>query len=211
MSKTMKYTQYLYEGSAEMELEVSDDAIVYLVGIELGTKGFRMHALVRTSEKTKADRCFLIGNHWFTFLRRISLPDCGLPCKPVTECEPPTDCYIVFLQKRLFNWQETSCILENCKDENGETDWEKLKEFRMSIEGISKIRRFTDRGIEVIHLQVKDITGDDRISVELHTWEYDYTWGGVQPCNSCNFFTTEEKYKQLFNDKLEEYYKLFKE
>ena len=211
MRKTLKYTQYLYEGSTEMELEVPDDTIVYLTGSGHGIEDFRFYALIRTSEKVKADMCFLIGNYWFTFLRRVSFSECGLPCKSVTECEPPTDCYIVFLQKRRFTLQETARILEACKSENGETDWEKLKEFRMSIEGISKIKKFTDRGIETVHLDFKDLVGQDQVSVSLFTWDYDHTWEGDQPCNSCNFFTTEEKYKQLFNDKLEEYYKLFKE
>lgn len=212
MNKTMKYTQYLYGGKRkDRELEVSDDAVVYIVGFDYG-KGVSMcNALVRTSENTEAGQCFLIGGYWFTFLFEIDLNGCSLPCKCITECEPPEDCFIVFVRKRFFPHRTSFDLLEQYKSEDGTVDWAKVKDLSMEPYAISKIRRFTEKGIEVTHVHIKNLARHDYTCVELNTWEYGYTWGCIHPCDFGNFFTTEEKYKQLFNDKLEEYYKLFKE
>lgn len=193
------------------ELSVSDDAIIYIIGFEYGKGESSCSVLVRTSEKTEANRCFLIGEYWFSFLFEIDLTGCSLPCKRITECEVPKDCYIVFVRKSLFPHRTAIELLETCKDENGVIDWNKIKEVSMEPYAISKIQRFTEKGIETTHLSIKDIARHDHVSVELHTWDYKHTWGCIHPCDFGNFFTTEEKYKQLFNDKLEEYYKLFKE
>lgn len=212
MSKIMKYTQSLYGGKREgRELKVSDDAVVYIAGFDYGESVSMCNVLVRTSEKTEADRCFLIGEFWFTFLLGIDLDGCEIPCKRITECEPPKDSYIVFVRKSLYPHRTAFDLLEQCKGEDGTVDWTKVKELSMEPYAVSKIRRFTERGIEVTHVHMKDMARYDYACVELHTWGYDYTWGCIRSSDFGNFFTTEEKYKQLFNDKLEEYYKLFKE
>lgn len=212
MNKIMKYTQYLYGGKREgRELKVSDDAVVYIVGFDYGKSVSMCNVLVRTSEETEADRCFLIGEFWFTFLLDIDLDGCEIPCKRITECKPPKDSYIVFVRRSLYPQRMSFDLLEQCKNEDGTVDWEKVGELSMEPYAVSKIRRFTERGIEVTHVHMKDMARHDYVCVELHTWGYDYTWGYIRQCNSGNFFTTEEKYKNLFNEKLEEYYKLFKE
>lgn len=81
----------------------------------------------------------------------------------------------------------------------------------MEVTGISKIRRFTPKGIEVVHLRKKEIGREDVVVVEIRYWPYMYPWNHSGIMNREAIFTSELKFRNLFDETLERFYKLFKE
>lgn len=81
----------------------------------------------------------------------------------------------------------------------------------MEVTGISKIRRFTPKGIEVVYLRKKDIEREDVAVAEIRYWPYTYPWNHSGIMNREAIFTSELKFRNLFDETLERFYKLFKE
>lgn len=215
MSKTIKYRKYWYGGDFSMKEEaLPDDIRIYNVdwwhsGAKVKDKDVYTEGYVFKSEE-KFEGSILIGDAWYRFEERIYIED--FPGEPIENCTPPKDCYIVFEQYNLDSEYPTEMVewidmLKCLKDE----EWGKLKKQYMEIGCISKIRRFTKKGIETTAIGMKTMSSRDIQEVSIHTFGYGHGFGNSISGSSRNFFTTEEKYKQIFDDKLEEYYKLFKE
>lgn len=196
------------------EESLPDDICIYNVdwwhsGAKVKDKDIYTEGYVFKSAE-KFEGSILIGDAWYRFEERIYIED--FPVEPIENCTPPKDCYIVFEQYNLDSEYPTEMVewidmLKCLKDE----EWGKLKKQYMEISCISKIRRFTKKGIETTAIGMKTMSSRDIQEVSIHTFGYGHVFGNSISGSSRNFFTTEEKYKRLFSDKLEEYYKLFKE
>lgn len=213
--KTIKYRKYWYGGDFSMKEEaLPDDIRIYNVdwwhsGAKVKDKDIYTEGYVFKSEE-KFEDSILIGDAWYRFEERIYIED--FPVEPIENCVPPKDCYIVFEQYNLNSdfpisftqWMDALKVLK-C---------EELDKFHKSckeIGSIAKIRRFTKKGIETTTIGMKSMNSRDIQDVSIHTFGYGHGFGESYSGLGRDFFTTEEKYKQLFDDKLEEYYKLFKE
>lgn len=214
----LSYRQYQWGGDYRIhELELPEGSHIYEVYIwQIGYKVKDKEGITTPGYVIKASEEFegsmRIGDAWYRFENGIYIDDPSVLIEPIEDCIPPKECFIVFEQDNMKPVTPRPTIQFCNKDGNLlDVDWEALRGIYKEIAGIGKIRRFTKRGIETSLLSLKSMNSNDLIEISLHTFEYGHTWGGGYSCHSGNFFTAEEKYKNLFNEKLEEYYKLFKE
>ena len=213
--KTIKYRKYWYGGDFSIKEETfPDDIRIYNVdmwsgGSQVKDKDIYTEGYVFKSEE-KFEGSTLIGDAWYRFEERIYIEN--FPVEPIEKCIPPKDCYIVFEQHNLNSDCPANIVqfIEMLKYLEYE-EWSELKERYTEIGAIAKIRRFTRKGIEATTIGLKTMSSRDVQEVSIHTFGYGH--GFYESCSgsSREFFTTEKKYKQLFNEKLEEYYKLFNE
>lgn len=215
----IQYRQYQYGGDYILkEMELPEGSHIYEIAI--------MHVGYRVKDKEgnvytpgyviKASQEFedsmKIGDAWYRFADGLYFDEESVTVEPIDNCIPPKDCFIVFEQDNMKACRNPMDYQMIDKEGNlVEIDWGILREYYKEIAGIAKIRRFTRRGIETCFVTLKSMTSDDLIEVSLFTFEYGQPWGQGFSTHRCNLFTTEEKYKQLYHDKLEEYYQLFKE
>ena len=215
---TLEYRQYEYGGSYSIEqLQLPEDSHIYEVAMwvisfkvkdksDTYTPGY----VIKAPQKFQGS--MQIGDAWYRFMYGIYIDESSFPVENIGSCMPPKDCFLVFEQDNMN--AKRNPIVREMVDENGnlvDIDWEELHEYYKEVAGIGKIKRFTRSGIECSLVSIKNIASDDIVEVSIHTFEYGFTWGGGHTVHSRNFFTTDDKYKRMYNDKLDEYFKLFKQ
>ena len=153
-----------------------------------------------------------IGDAWYRFVNGIYFDSDSVPVEPIEDCIPPKDCYIVFEQDNMKSRRKPMDFQMTDNEGNLiKLDWDTIHSYYKEVAGIGKIRKFTRKGIETCLVSIKSMSSEDMTEVSLHTFSYGHTWGQGYSTLSGNFFTIEKKYKKLHSDKLEEFYKLFKE
>lgn len=214
----VEYRQYQYGGDYILKhMQLPEGSHIYEVPIwqygykvkdreDLYTPGYIIKAPQEFDDSLK------IGDAWYCFHNGIWFDSDSVLVEPIENCIPPKDCYIVFEQDNMkARRKPIDCQITDKEGNLIELDWEAIRSYYKEVAGIGKIRKFTLRGIETSLVSIKNMSSDDMAEVSIHTFSYGHTWGQGCYTHSENFFTTEEKYKKLYSDKLEEYYKLFKE
>lgn len=211
----VKYRKYWYGGDFSVKEEkLPDDIRIYNVdmwhsGAKVKDKDIYTEGYVFKSAE-KFEDSILIGDAWHRFEEEIYIED--FPVEPIENCTAPKECFIVFEQNKMDHpIVKNPFQFINEKGDLVDVDWDAVRESYREIAGIGKVRRFTKRGIEVSLISMKAMNSSDLTQVEIHTFSYGNSYGRSIMMPDRYFFTTEEKYKNLFNEKLEEYYKLFKE
>lgn len=203
MSKILKYRQYLLTGYEEKVLSLSERTVVYLTEQSIDLNRIHSDVVIRTEEKPEAAHAYRIGNSWYLFMDMVKLTDVPFPVCKIEECKPPKECYIVVRSEK----KDVRRILDELCLSGDEIPADEI----MEVISISKIKRLTPKGFEVALLQLKDLEQKDHVSAEMRYWEYRFAWIRSFILGRECFFTSDLKYKRLFDDTLERYYKLFKE
>lgn len=214
----IQYRQYQYEGDYILkEMELPEGSHIYEVPIwRIGYKVKDKEDLFTPGYVIKSPQEFegsmQIGDAWYRFENGIYFDGESIPVEPIDNCIPPKNCFIVFEQDNMKARKNPMAYQMTDKDGNLlEIDWDALRGYYKEIAGIGKIKKFTRKGIEICLVSIKSMTSDDLTEVSIHTFEYGHSWGQSICTHSGNFFTTEEKYKNLYDETLEKYYKVFKE
>lgn len=214
----VEYRQYQYGGGYVVKhMSLPEGSHIYEVPIwRYGCKVKEKEDLYTPGYVIKSpqefDDSMKIGDAWYRFYNGIYFDSDSVLVEPIEDCTPPKDCYIVFEQSNMNARQKPMAFQMTDKGGNLiELDRDAIRRYDKEIAGIGKIRKFTRKGIETCLVSIKNMSSEDLTEVCLHTFSYGYTWGEGYSTHPGNFFTTESKYKQLYSDKLEEYYKLFKE
>lgn len=205
----LKYRQYQWNSEYKnKEMEIPEDTHIYRVYC------CSMNYKVKDKEDTmtdgylfKSDRQFsgscYIGNAWYCYKEHIYMEESLIPIEPIENCTPPKNCYIVYEQHNLKATSTPLYIDGKIVD----CDLDTLRKYSKEIAFIAKIRRFTAHGIETAVVSMKSMSSEDEIEARILTFAYNRRYDGI----GTPFFSTKKEYRKLFNDKLKEYYKLFKE